>query len=115
MFNCACYVQCSCGWIADRGKPCNNPETTRCSTKLKYAPATFVPCKGDRVRLLDGLDWSPVDAIFTAGAYHGEVAATPRGGRDSVSVRWDGRTSCDRIRISWLEKVPAAPLTRGSE
>lgn len=34
--NCACWEQCSCGWTAEAGKPCNNPDTARCSTKLKY-------------------------------------------------------------------------------
>lgn len=33
---CDCFEQCSCGWITDAGKPCDNPETTRCSTKVKY-------------------------------------------------------------------------------
>ena len=36
---CDCRVRCSCGWYADRGQPCNNPATTRCSTKLKYRRA----------------------------------------------------------------------------
>lgn len=33
---CDCWEQCSCGRIADKGKPCNNPETGRCSTKVRY-------------------------------------------------------------------------------
>jgi len=37
--NCGCYERCSCGWWADAGKPCHNPDTTKCSTKLKYADA----------------------------------------------------------------------------
>lgn len=36
MGRCDCYEKCSCGWWADKGKPCNNPETTLCSTKIKY-------------------------------------------------------------------------------
>lgn len=36
MFKCDCYEKCSCGWIAESGKPCRNPETARCSTKVKY-------------------------------------------------------------------------------
>lgn len=36
MFNCDCYERCTCGWIANKGEPCSNPETTRCSTKVKY-------------------------------------------------------------------------------
>jgi hypothetical protein len=33
---CDCWVRCSCGWSARRGEPCRNPETARCSTKVKY-------------------------------------------------------------------------------
>lgn len=33
---CDCWESCSCGWTAEKGKPCRNPETKRCSTKLKY-------------------------------------------------------------------------------
>ena len=36
---CACWERCSCGWSAEAGKPCRNPTTTRCSTKLKYKTA----------------------------------------------------------------------------
>lgn len=28
--------RCSCGWYTDRGQPCGNPESTRCTTKIKY-------------------------------------------------------------------------------
>lgn len=34
--NCGCWVRCSCGWSAEAGKPCTNPETTRCSTKVRF-------------------------------------------------------------------------------
>ena len=34
--NCDCFERCSCGWFADKGKPCGNTETARCSTKVKY-------------------------------------------------------------------------------
>lgn len=33
---CDCWVRCSCGWYAEKHKPCRNPNTTRCSTKLMY-------------------------------------------------------------------------------
>lgn len=33
---CDCWEHCSCGWWAEKGKPCGNPKTTRCSTKLKH-------------------------------------------------------------------------------
>jgi hypothetical protein len=33
---CECWEKCTCGWFADAGKPCRNPETGRCSTKVKY-------------------------------------------------------------------------------
>jgi hypothetical protein len=33
---CACWEACSCGWTAEAGKPCGNPSTTKCSTKVKY-------------------------------------------------------------------------------
>lgn len=33
---CDCWEKCSCGWLAEKGKPCRNPKTTRCSTKVKY-------------------------------------------------------------------------------
>jgi hypothetical protein len=33
---CDCWERCSCGWHALRGEMCRNPETIRCSTKLKY-------------------------------------------------------------------------------
>lgn len=111
MFQCGCYVQCSCGWIAERGKPCRNPETMDCSTKLKYAPATFAPRKGDRVvmkyRTACEVGYLPCDAVLSSEGYCGTVAATPRAERGTVSVRWDGRASCERVRIGWLEKAPA--------
>jgi len=34
---CYCWTRCSCGWWAEKGRPCRNPGTTRCSTKLRYA------------------------------------------------------------------------------
>lgn len=34
--NCDCWERCSCGWFAEKGKPCRNPNTARCTTKLKY-------------------------------------------------------------------------------
>lgn len=109
MWNCDCHVLCSCGWIADKGKPCANPETVRCSTKLKYAPATFSPRRGDRVVLTfemsRAVGFIPCDGEWSPLGYCGTIAATPRKGSDDVSVRWDGRTGRERIRISWLEKV----------
>jgi hypothetical protein len=33
---CDCWEECSCGWYADKEKPCGNPNTSRCSTKVKY-------------------------------------------------------------------------------
>lgn len=111
VLNCLCYVECSCGWYAERGKPCRNPETTRCSTKLRYAPATITLRKGDRVVLTFEASgatlYIPCDAEWSPEGYCGTVAATPRGGRDTVSVRWDGRTSAERVRIGWLEKLPS--------
>ena len=40
MGKCNCWEKCSCGWTARRGQPCNNPNTTKCSTKVKYKRAT---------------------------------------------------------------------------
>lgn len=33
---CDCWERCSCGWMAEKGKPCDNPEASRCSTKVKH-------------------------------------------------------------------------------
>ena len=33
---CQCWEACSCGYSTRRSTPCRNPETTNCSTKLKY-------------------------------------------------------------------------------
>lgn len=33
---CDCWEKCSCGWMAEKGMPCENPDTKNCSTKLKY-------------------------------------------------------------------------------
>ena len=33
---CDCWERCSCGWMAEKGTPCGNPKTGRCSTKVKY-------------------------------------------------------------------------------
>ena len=33
---CDCTETCSCGWRTPRGTACQNPATTRCSTKLHY-------------------------------------------------------------------------------
>ena len=30
------FERCSCGWFAAKGEPCDNPEMSRCSTKIKY-------------------------------------------------------------------------------
>lgn len=30
------FERCSCGWFAAKGQPCDNPEMSRCSTKVKY-------------------------------------------------------------------------------
>ena len=30
------FERCSCGWFAAKGQPCDNPEMSRCSTKIKY-------------------------------------------------------------------------------
>ena len=104
MFNCDCHVQCSCGWIASKGKPCRNPETTRCSTKLKYRPKPELR-KGERVVLNREVNWIPCDALRSEEGYFGTVAATPRKGSELVSIRWDGRTSCDRIHMNYLDKA----------
>jgi hypothetical protein len=108
---CDCYKECSCGWYAERGKPCNNPETEYCSSKVYHSPADKELRKGERIRLTYTMcahtGFAPTDGRPDVGGYYGTIAATPRGGRASVSVKWDGRTSCERIRISWLEKVPA--------
>ena len=103
--NCPCNVQCSCGWWAERGKPCGNPATARCSTKVRYALPHLSLKKGERVALKGDVDWQPCDAIHTIDGFCGTVAATPRKGRDLVSIRWDGRTSCDRVRIGWLDRL----------
>lgn len=29
---CDCWERCTCGWWAEKGKPCNNPKTTRRSS-----------------------------------------------------------------------------------
>jgi hypothetical protein len=36
---CDCWEKCSCGWSNRKGRPCNNPNTTKCSSKLKYKPS----------------------------------------------------------------------------
>lgn len=36
MGRCDCWEKCSCGYSARKGEPCRNPETRRCSTKVKY-------------------------------------------------------------------------------
>jgi hypothetical protein len=33
---CGCFERCSCGWLAERGKPCGNPQTRACDTRLRY-------------------------------------------------------------------------------
>jgi hypothetical protein len=33
---CDCWAECSCGWSHLKGRPCNNPMTTRCSSKLRF-------------------------------------------------------------------------------
>jgi hypothetical protein len=33
---CDCWENCSCGYAAEKGKPCSNPRTAKCSTKVKY-------------------------------------------------------------------------------
>lgn len=33
---CDCWEQCSCGWVAEKGQPCRNPKTVRCSTKARF-------------------------------------------------------------------------------
>jgi hypothetical protein len=101
---CRCWEECSCGWSTRRGEPCRNPETTRCSTKLKYRPLPAVR-RGDRVRLIPDANFMPCDARWGGDGYYAEVMATPRSGSDTVAVRWDGRTSSDRVAQWWLEKV----------
>jgi hypothetical protein len=101
---CDCYEVCSCGWYAEKGKPCDNPESRYCTSKVYHSPADKELHRGERVRLDPNVPWSPVNAAYARG-YFGTVAATPREGSVDVSIRWDGRTSCDRIRISWLERV----------
>lgn len=113
MWNCDCHVQCSCGWIADKGQPCNNPETRYCSTKLRHAAPRVEMRKGDRVVLTFEVSraagFIPCDAQWSPQGYCGTVAATPRAGRETVSIRWDGRAGAERIRIGWLEKLPVGP------
>ena len=36
---CDCWVQCSCGWTAEKNRPCRNQGTTDCSTKAQYKQA----------------------------------------------------------------------------
>ena len=36
MGNCDCQQRCACGWWAEEGKPCRNPKTILCSSKLSY-------------------------------------------------------------------------------
>lgn len=36
LFTCDCWERCSCGWSAERGKICGNPQTKSCSTRCKY-------------------------------------------------------------------------------
>jgi hypothetical protein len=109
---CDCYKMCSCGWYAEKGKPCGNPESDYCSSKLWHSPPHIEVHKGERIRLTYTMcchtAFAPTDGRCDVGGYYGTIAATPRKGSEDVSVRWDGRTSCDRIRISWLEKVAAA-------
>jgi hypothetical protein len=33
---CDCWEKCTCGWVAEKGKPCNNPATRSCSTRVLY-------------------------------------------------------------------------------
>lgn len=33
---CDCWEKCSCGYLAQKGQPCSNPETARCSSKIQY-------------------------------------------------------------------------------
>lgn len=33
---CDCYAKCSCGYLHEKGKPCANPETRRCSSKVQF-------------------------------------------------------------------------------
>lgn len=44
---CDCWEVCSCGWSAEKGRPCNNPQTVRCSTKARFygfRPASKSSC-----------------------------------------------------------------------
>lgn len=36
---CDCWRHCSCGWSHRKGQPCNNPKTTRCSSKINAGRA----------------------------------------------------------------------------
>ena len=45
---CDCWTECSCGWSAEKGQPCNNPATTRCSTKLKFGLVIECPKCGKK-------------------------------------------------------------------
>ena len=36
MGNCDCQTRCTCGWWAEKGKPCRNPTTVLCSSKLLF-------------------------------------------------------------------------------
>jgi hypothetical protein len=37
--SCDCWERCTCGWTTERGTPCRNPNTTKCSTKQLYGPS----------------------------------------------------------------------------
>jgi hypothetical protein len=36
MGTCDCWELCTCGYMARKGESCNNPNTTRCSSKVQH-------------------------------------------------------------------------------
>lgn len=55
MGQCDCWERCSCGWFAEKGKPCRNPETTKCSTKLKFAGIARIVRRETEKGMLDAV------------------------------------------------------------
>lgn len=53
-----CWEQCSCGWSALRGFQCNNPDSKKCSTKVKYAThakqSDYTKARKDAAKRLEG-------------------------------------------------------------
>lgn len=36
MGSCDCWERCSCGWQAEKGRMCGNPETKSCTSRVKH-------------------------------------------------------------------------------